>query len=149
MTAWTMFLLFLIILNLLKNTFSFSVCLIFSFEHAFEYLFIIFRSELETGICQIDGWNTNAVTSILKIFFRKLRNPLLGDLCYFSVSFLFIFSCSVVWCSLTLDCECVKFNWTVKNEQQIFLFIAVKEKTTSVSLKLHLSNNVRYAMMIR
>ena len=144
-----MSLLFLIILNLLKNIFSFSYCLIFLFEHAFEYLLIIFRSELETGICHIDGWNTNAVASVLKIFFRNLRNPFPGDLCYFSVSFLFILSCSVVWCSLNLDCECVKFNWAVKNEQQIFLFIAVKEKTTSVSLKLHLSNNVRYAMMIR
>ena len=139
----------LIILNLLKNIFNFSYCLIFSFEHAFKYLLIIFRSALETGICQINGWNTNAVASILKILFRKLRNPLLEDLCYFSVSFLFNLPCSVVRCNFNLCCEFVKFNWTVKNEQQIFLSIAVKEKATSVSLKLHLSNNARYAMMIR
>ena len=126
--AKSLSLFFLIILNLLKNIFSFSYCLIFLFEHAFEYLLIIFRSELETGICHIDGWNTNAVASILKILFRKLRNPLLEDLCYFSVSFLFNLPCSVVRCNFNLCCEFVKFNWTVKKTSNKYFYLLLSRR---------------------
>ena len=68
------------------------------------------------------------MTSILKIFFRKLRNPLLGDLCYFSVSFLFKLTCSVVRCNFNLCCEFVKFNWTVKKTSNKYFYLLLSRR---------------------
>ena len=54
-------------------------------------MFIIFRSELETDGCQMDGFNINAVATALKAFFRELKSPLLRDSVLFSVSFYVVY----------------------------------------------------------